>query len=94
MFINSSPTSPWNVDFFSGGECTQGQGFFYGIRGSARGTKGAGNYKQVVAKPAGTRLETKAGMQPRFASKIALSFERFEDIGKRSFVTVLTRQVT
>lgn len=42
-----------------------------------------------------TRLETKASVQPWwFALKIAVSFERFEDIGKCSFVTDLTRQIT
>lgn len=52
-FINSSPTSLRNVDFFGGGECTQGQGFFYGIRGSARGTKrGRGATSRWPQKPA------------------------------------------
>jgi len=79
--------------FFSGGERTQGQGFLRYPRIRPRNKKGGGN-KQVVAEPAGTCLETKAGMQSWSALKIAVSFERFEDIGKCSFITDLTRQIT
>lgn len=56
--------------------------------------KRGGELQAGGRRPAGTRLETKASVQPWFASKIALSFERFEDIGKCSFVTDLTRQIT